>query len=217
MLPIYICEDAQIQLDTIKNIIKNYILIEELDMEIVCSTQDPYELLEYLKQNKKTGLYFLDIDFNCDINGIELGKEIRKYAPRGFIVFTTNYSEMAMLTFKYQVEAMDFIIKENNVNFNNKIINCLHHAYKLFYSSENTSESIISIKTKTNIITIPKKDVIFLKSEPENPHYIKIIGKDFIYSFHGTLSNIIKQLGKSFNRCEKSYIVNMAHIKKIDK
>lgn len=46
MFPIYICEDNLIQLSHFEKIIKNYILIEELDMDVVCASSDPKEILK---------------------------------------------------------------------------------------------------------------------------------------------------------------------------
>ena len=58
-------------------------------MEIILSTSNPYELLDTIENKDYTGIYFLDIDLNSNINGIDLAKKIRCYDPRGFIIFVT--------------------------------------------------------------------------------------------------------------------------------
>ena len=45
MLNIFVCEDNAIQRRTVVQIIQNTVLIEELDMQLVLDTGDPYALL----------------------------------------------------------------------------------------------------------------------------------------------------------------------------
>lgn len=53
MQSIYICEDNKSQLNDIKRLIENYIMIEELDMEVALATQNPDSLIESLKDNRQ--------------------------------------------------------------------------------------------------------------------------------------------------------------------
>ena len=66
MLNIFVCEDNAIQRRTIVQTIQNIILMEELDMQLVLDTEDPYVLLERVKASQDTGIYFLDIDLNSE-------------------------------------------------------------------------------------------------------------------------------------------------------
>lgn len=47
------------------------------------------------------------------MNGFELAQEIRKFDPRGFIIFITTHAELSYMTFTYKVEALDYIIKDD--------------------------------------------------------------------------------------------------------
>lgn len=111
MIDVYICEDNLKQLKLITKFISDSIMIEALDMQIICSTPDPHIILKELLTAENTGLFFLDIDLKSDINGLELAQRIRKIQPRCFIIFITSHSEMSFLTFQYKLEALDFIIK----------------------------------------------------------------------------------------------------------
>ena len=101
MLKIYICEDSQKQLDMITKAVEKAILDEELDMKVETSTSDPFEILHIVEQSNGPGIYFLDVELNAKIDGIELASKIRNYDPRGFIVFVTTHPELSYLTFKY--------------------------------------------------------------------------------------------------------------------
>ena len=112
MLKVYICEDIEVQRNRMTKIVENMIYIENFDMEIEVVTNDPHEILSVVQEIDEVGIYFLDIDLQTDMDGLELAKEIRKYDPRGFIIFVTTHSEMSFMTFVYKLEAMDFILKD---------------------------------------------------------------------------------------------------------
>lgn len=84
MLNIFVCEDNAAQRQTVINIIQNTVLIEELDMQLSLDTGDPYMLLEKVKTSRNTGIYFLDIDLNSNMNGMKLAQQIRLYDPPWF-------------------------------------------------------------------------------------------------------------------------------------
>ena len=93
MLNIFVCEDNAVQRQAIMQIIQNTVLIEELDMQLVLDTEDPYVLLEKVKTSQNTGIYFLDIDLKARMNGMKLAQQIRLFDPRGFIIFITSHTE----------------------------------------------------------------------------------------------------------------------------
>ena len=132
MLNIFVCEDDTVQRKSIVQIIKNTVLIEELDMQLILDTPNPYELLETVKTSQNTGIYFLDIDLKCDMNGMKLAQQIRLYDPRCFIIFVTSHSELSYMTFQYRVEAMDFVLKDNPAEAKVKIRECLLNALERY-------------------------------------------------------------------------------------
>ena len=46
MLKIYICEDIEVERDKMQQVIENIVLMEELDMELCCVSEDPHKILE---------------------------------------------------------------------------------------------------------------------------------------------------------------------------
>ena len=56
MLKIYICEDIEVQRDRIQQVIENIVLMEDLDMELSCVSEDPHEILEKVKAVSYTHL-----------------------------------------------------------------------------------------------------------------------------------------------------------------
>ena len=145
MLNIFVCEDNDIQRQAIVQIIQNTVLIEELDMQLVLDTENPYELLDKVKNGQNTGVYFLDIDLNSDMNGMKLAQQIRLFDPRGFIIFITAHSELSFMTFQYRVEAMDFVLKDNPAELKVKIRECLLNAMERYTLQTNKTHKVLSL------------------------------------------------------------------------
>ena len=71
-MKVFICEDNNEILKKIEQVIKNYIMINDLSIEIITSSTDPLNILEEAPKHGIPNCYFLDID---------LGKKIRDIDP----------------------------------------------------------------------------------------------------------------------------------------
>ena len=144
MVNVFICEDDFDYRSRIKKCVENYISMENLAMPIVCDTGNPTDILEYIKQNeKKSGLYFLDLDLGCDITGIQLAEKIRRYDPFGCIVFITADGNAYKLTFEHSLEAMGYIVK-GDFDLGERICRCILNAHaKLMASSPATNDKFV--------------------------------------------------------------------------
>ena len=111
MISVYIYEDDPKQLQQIRQIITKVIVDQQLDMSICLACQDPHELLDKVNaQQPQKAIYVLDIALNSDINGIQLASQIRDMGRRSKIIFITTHTELSLMVFQYQVEALDFIL-----------------------------------------------------------------------------------------------------------
>lgn len=216
MLNVYICEDNKEQLIHIKNAVKDTIGFEELEMKLALATNDPYELLDEIKVGGTTGLYFLDVDLGKDINGIQLGEQIRKYDPRGFIVFITTHAELSYLTFKYKVEALDYIIKDDFKIVSTRIRQCIMNTNEKYNSNANERGKIFRIKSKDKITQVEYNKILFFETS-HTVHKVVLYGDDRQIEFYGNMKDIEDKLDERFIRCHRSYIVNKDRIKEVDK
>ncbi len=213
MLDIYVCEDNAIQRRGIVQIIQNTLLIEELDMRLVLDTGDPYALLEKASQN--TGIYFLDIDLNSDMNGLKLAQQIRLSDPRGFIVFITAHSEMSYMTFQYRVEAMDFVLKDNPAEAEVRIRECLLKALELYTLQTNKAYKVYTLEAGGRKISVDYDDILFFETS-SHIHKIILHGKDRQIEFSGAMKDLADTLDSRFARCHRSFLVNKNNIKEVD-
>lgn len=216
MLNIFVCEDNNKQCDRFTKLIEDIIMIENFDMRLALSTEDPNSILDYLSKNDGTGLYFLDIDLKSTLNGIQLAEKIREFDPRGFIVFITTHAEMSYLTFTYKVEAMDYIIKDNYENIRERMHQCIKNANKKYSSKTTELQKNFTIKSDDKIINVEYNKILFFETST-NIHKVILHAENRQVEFYAKMKDIENKLDSDmFYRCHKSFIINKNKIKEID-
>lgn len=214
-MKIYICEDDPKQLENLKTIISNYIMIEEKEMEIELATDDPEAILEHAKDTDEIGCYFLDIQLNAEMNGMKLATELRKVDPVGNIIFVTSHSELTYLTFIYKVAAMDFIFKDDPEEIKTRVIDCLKTAEtRLKLLSQESSVETIELKRGSNSLYVQYDDVMFFESSSKSHRLIAHLDNRQI-EFYGSLKELSK-IDQRFFRCHNSFVINRHNIESID-
>ncbi len=215
MLKIYVCEDIEVQRDKMQQVIENIVLMEDLDMELSCVSGDPHVILEKVKETEEVGIYFLDIDLGADMTGLTLAQEIRKYDPRGFIIFVTTHSEMSYMTFIYKLEALDFILKDDSEELGRRVYECILKANQRFESVNNKVQANFSVKVNEKVFTVDYDEILFFETSV-NVHKIILHCKNRQMEFLGKIKDIEKAVDERFYRCHRSFLVNKDNIKEID-
>lgn len=215
MLDIFVCEDNAVQRRAIVQTIQNTVLIEELDMQLVLDSEDPYVLLSRVRTNQNTGIYFLDIDLANDMNGMKLAQQIRMFDPRGFIIFITAHSELSYMTFQYRVEAMDFVLKDSPAEAKVKIRECLLNAMERYTLQTNKTHKVYTIEIGGRKINVDYDDIFFFETS-NNIHKVILHAKDRQIEFSISMKELARTLGDGFVRCHRSFLVNKNNIKEVD-
>lgn len=215
MIDVYVCEDSKEQREIVTHYIKSEILIQEYDMKLKVSTDDPEKIIEEMKTSKNTGLYFLDVDLQSSKNGLTLAKEIREYDPRGFIVFVTSHSEMAFLTFQYKVEALDFILKDEPKQLRSRICECIENVHTKYTKITKGEGKTITITRGGRKLTLEYNSIMFFETSV-NEHKLIVHTENKSIEFFGKMKEIEDEVGDDFIRCHRSYLVNKKNIKEID-
>lgn len=212
MVEIFICEDDKMQREKLTDYIQDYIVMTGLDMKITISTGNPNEIIEYIKKHTVNGLYFLDVDLQAEITGIELAAKIREYDTRCALVFITTHPELMSLTFTYKVEAMDFIAKGDFAEVRKRVVDCIRLANKRLLKGEN--KKIFQVKNGNKIIGEEYANIMFFETSP-NKHRIILHARNRQVEFYGKL-NDIEKLDSCLYRCHRSYVINKENIAEID-
>lgn len=212
MLEIFICEDDKAQREKLTDYIQDHIVMSGLDMRITISTSDPKEIIEYVKNHIVNGLFFLDVDLQAGITGIELAAEIREYDTKSALVFITTHPELMSLTFTYKVEAMDYIAKGDFAEIRKRIVGCIRLANKRLFKDENKKK--FQVKNGNKIISEEYANIMFFETSP-NRHRILLHARNRQVEFYGNL-NDVEELDSCLYRSHRSYVVNKENITEID-
>ena len=154
---------------------------------------------------------FLDIDFaGKELNGLDIARRIRASRNDAVIVFVTNYVEYAPEG--YEVRAFRYLLKEE---LPHKLEDCLSQVLLQL----RTEKSDLKISVEGETISLPLRDLLYLESMGHSLSFhvcCKGYEPDRTYSCYGAIGKMEEELsGRGFLRIQKSYLVNMAHIKKL--
>ena len=216
MLDIIICEDNSIQLQQMVGYIEKYALIEELPVQVKLATINPHEVIQYIQDKSKEdkSFYFIDIELQSNIDGIELACQIRQNDPESKIVFVTAYSEFAPLTFKYHIEALDYIVKSSPEQVQRDIVRTIRTAYDRLFSDhrDEAPRFVIEMGARTKLINT--QDINHFETLP--PHRVRLVGPNLLIDFYDTLTDIANR-HPHFVRVHRSYVANLQNVRTIDR
>lgn len=217
MLSIIICEDDIRQLNRMAEVVKNYIMMEDKDAELVLATTDPEEVLSHVNRTtNQTRLYFFDVDLKHDkYSGLTLASEIRKTDDVGKIVFVTTHGELSYLTFTYKVEAMDYIIKDNADEVEKRIRESIDLAIDRYMIDQNSKVKYFKLKMGDSIRSIPYEEIMFFESG-NLPHRIMLHTTTSKLEFYGSMKEL-EEKDECLYRCHKSFIINKDNIRNLNR
>lgn len=202
MLNFVICDDNISAIDKLSKMLNSIIISHNLKGEITFTTDNPTELLKFVKNNQ-VHVLLLDIDLKSPTSGLEIAEKIRAVDKSVYIIFVTGHFEFGMVAYKYKT--FDFLQKPlTKERFEETILRLYSDVFgnKDKYIRLDHNKTVI----KENSIRFIKKDgmkVIFHTDTRD-------------YETYSSFNKISNMLPYNFVRCHKSYIVNMAKITDID-
>ena len=210
---IVICEDDIPYQNYIKNILTKHIEKTKSNSILTLVTDNSNDVVNYIASNPEITLYYLDIKLNSTMTGIELAARIREKDFYSNIIFITSYTEFVQTTYDYRVEALDYIVKDNSKDMEEKICSGLELVERR--QSQGFRECL-NIENKQRTFSIPYDCIYFIESI-KSSHKLLLYYENGIATFHCLLKDLVKKLDNRFVRCHKSVIVNRDKIFSIDK
>ena len=216
-MEIFICEDSEkIRGHWIVGV-ERYIKTRSNGMKMGLATGSPDELLQYLRLNQPQGIYFLDIELNQNLNGVELAKKIRELDPTGYIVFITSHLHYSPLTFKYKIAALDYIPKSLTLKeIVERMWECLDLALLREQQTKKIAGEQMVVKAGSREIVINHQDVAFFSYDSLTRMVVAHLQNRRKVEFNGKLDDI-EGLNDRFFRCDRSFTVNLDKIEAIDR
>ena len=147
---------------------------------------------------------FLDIDFESeDCNGIDIARTLRQMNNHALIFFVTNYIDYAPAG--YEVQAFRYILKRD-------MGEVLERYILQAMESMAAGQEFLRLRDKEQTIDLPLEQVSYLEVLD---HYVSIHTDSENYTLNATLSSMESEMeSHGYLRIHKSYLVNMAHIRK---
>lgn len=217
MKKIYICDDELVYREQLASLLESVIEQHEYPLVIALKAQTTHELLE-CDFDHSTSIYFLDVNIvGSSINGFELGKEIRRRDPRGFIIFVTTFEELAFETFKYRLEAMDYIVKDQPDKLSNRIASCLESIMEREEGqlTSEAEEAFLTVKFGDEMIRLVIADIIFIETSNRS-HMVVIHTTNQTIEIAEKLQELEEKLSDQFIRSHRSFLVNRMYLKRYD-
>ena len=147
---------------------------------------------------------FLDIDFESeDCNGIDIARTLRQVNNHALIFFVTNYIDYAPAG--YEVQAFRYILKRDMGEVLERYI---------LQAMENMADGqeFLRLRDKEQTVDLPLEQITYLEVLD---HYVSIHTGSANYTLNATLSGMESEMEEhGFLRIHKSYLVNMAYIRK---
>jgi DNA-binding LytR/AlgR family response regulator len=178
--------------------------------DIVSSFNEEFIIETYLDSTnekiikKNYDLYLLDIDMD-KLNGIDLGKKIRKNNEKSDIIFVSRREDLVFESFS--VGILYFVRKSNLVKDLQKALAVIYDRYNLnskkyHYENKNISKDINYIDIQ--FIEVYRNDLIIHTSSKK-------------YVQRKTLSKIQEDIDeKCFEKISKSFIINFENIDELE-
>jgi len=215
MIPIYICDDEINMLQAVRHEVEQSILVEDYDMELVGAFSDPRSLLKSVENDGRRGIYFLDVDLKNEVyDGFTLASAIREIDPRGFLIFVTTHGELALETFRYRLEAMDYIEKDDPVGLTVRLRACLNEVRARLMAEQRDVQQVYSIQVMGGIRHVPVQEILYIETS-QKQHNLVLHSDSAIIEYRAKLSEVENSLGESFWRIHRSYLVNRVRVRQI--
>lgn len=202
MLEIAIVEDEESYRNTLCEYLRKYETETEEEIHISVFT-DGDEIVE--NYAAKFDIILMDIEMQF-MNGMEAARIIRESDTSVIIIFITNMAQYAIQG--YEVDALDYVLKPiSYFAFSQRIKRAVGRMKK-------REEHYINIVSKNGVNKVAISEIGWIESEG---HRLTYHAKDQVYeSTLHSMKEIEKQLEDyNFYRCNKGYLVNLAHVKAI--
>ena len=202
MLRAAIIEDNDRDAESLQSHLKRYARENKLEIE----TRRYDNGILFLEQYRgEYELVFMDIDMPA-MNGMNVAKILRERDSHVLLIFVTALARFAVNG--YEVDAFDFIVKPLQYNFFSAKMN--RAVRKL--ASEPRQKMLIRSAEKTVSVFF---DEIY--SVDIFNHVLSFHLSDETVSTRGTMKDVMESLsGGSFAMCNKSFVVNLKHVQRID-
>ena len=203
------CDDEKQQLELYKTMFTNIEMRQDIKLNVEYFLSGNFMLERFQSEKNPFDLVYLDMDMD-EKSGLDLAKEIRQnYHSDCLILFLTNYPKYMQNSF--DVRAFQYMIKPVQFDeFEKKF-----HAARKYLEKDDKNRVVLKID-EDNVVFFTN-EIYYIEKEKSSKQFLVYL-EDKCVVAKGVLSAIENQLlEQHFMRTHRSYLVNMKHIRRIQK
>ena len=170
----------------------------------ICHFSDGDEILDNYAGNYD--IILLDIEMRR-LSGMEAARIIRSLDQEVLLIFITNMAQYAIQG--YEVEAMDYVLKPiRYFAFSQEMEKAVKRLKRM-------DRRTIRIEQDQGMMLLDLREIGWMESQGHN---IIIHKGDETFQIRQTVKDMEASLeGTTFARCNSGYLVNLAHVRKVEK
>ena len=203
------CDDEKQQLELYKTMFTNIEMRQDIKLNVEYFLSGNFMLERFQSEKNPFDLVYLDMDMD-EKSGLDLAKEIRQnYHSDCLILFLTNYPKYMQNSF--DVRAFQYMIKPVQFDEFEKKFN----AARKYLEKDDKNRVVLKID-EDNVVFFTN-EIYYIEKEKSSKQFLVYL-EDKCVVAKGVLSAIENQLlEQHFMRTHRSYLVNMKHIRSIQK
>lgn len=195
MIDIAICDDEAVIREQLHQFVKNSIL--DSHIEIYATGE------ELLAVDRNFDLLFLDIQME-GLSGMEAARSLRAKNKNIIIIFVTGSKEYVFEAF--DVSAFHYLLKPlAEERFDEVLMRALEEVNRRKIQDKKQ----LLIQTRNRNYNLDQSTIFYLESRGKKVEIHTSLETIEVYA---SISKLEEQLGSSFYRCHRGYLVNLAHI-----
>ena len=170
-------------------------------------TTDPKEVMRYAASAHEQTVYFLDLVFEQEINGLDVCQAILQADSLAYIIYVSAYAEYAMDCCRSH--AFDFILKPYTVQ---RLESAMRDVMRHVMRAKPAVPLWVTAGTITHVLD--QREIRYLQSRRE---YVTAYTAKEQITWRESMAHVLPRLSEGwFDRIHKSYAVNRHFIRKID-
>ena len=205
MIKIGIVDDESIFRDAAASVIRDALGPESVQAD-VRTFPDGESVLDDLRSKGRFDILVADIQMS-GMDGMELGRRVRRMCPDTAIVFLTSYEEYAAES--YRIEAYQYILKQD---IQSRLPGVIRELARRCAAQAQEYRIAGSGAEKVKIFF---RDIIYLYKS-KGAKYVNYVTDDGIFRERNSLGAVLEELdARIFIPVERGYVVNMDRICRI--
>lgn len=203
------CDDEKQQLELYKTMFTNIEMRQDIKLNVEYFLSGNFMLERFQSEKNPFDLVYLDMDMD-EKSGLDLAKEIRQnYHSDCLILFLTNYpkymqNSFDVRAFQYMIKPVQFDEFERKFNAARKYL-------------EKDDKNRVVLKIDEDNVVFFTNEIYYIEKEKSSKQFLVYL-EDKCVVAKGVLSAIENQLlEQHFMRTHRSYLVNMKHMRRIQK